>query len=344
MKLGEVIIIQKDNPYHDWDVRKSIERMKVKINREKWAAKNIRKYKYSGILDEKEVLWLVVGAIVPGLKNEIESIRLKKRSIIFEVETKAQKDWVLKMTIDGKKPRAYENVVSWDEKKQGCLKMVARMRTEIDSAETRNKLLDMMIRDPESWKDVELGLRMVRNKGRSVTLRDLQDIYPTMDFYRLDDWIRDVIEGKKKQKTIKVAHYFTDYKEYSSVWLMQKVREKVRQISCIYDGYRKGILYGKISKSQIMERSTVKGWTGVNQVIEMKDSEISYCLRLIKDLPYKYFIDVQKIVFSGKEIVDKDWDIYWYIETLRHTRGLHDGGNRDGIDESIRKYQKRRKG
>lgn len=330
MNIGEVVVIQKDNPYHEWNVRETARRLKIPIKRAKWTERDISRFRYSGILDEKEVIWLEVGKQSPFIKDELKRMKVRKRLVVIEVETREQRNWIQKIEMDGKLPKILPPVITWEEKEEACVKMLGQFRAVCKSAEVQKRLIGMMIRDTESWSDVRLTVELANREGNKLDLDTLQNIYPDMEFYRLDDWVQDVMEGKKKKKTIKVAHYFRHIRGYSNVWLMQKIRERVEQVALVYDAYRKGIIFVDLTKTEILERSKVMGWDKGDALATMKPAERRACLKVVNELPYTYFIKVQKVLFSGSEIVGEDWDIYRYIEQLRVERGLHDASNTEG--------------
>lgn len=326
MKLGEYYIIQKENPYHEWDVREYIEKKNLKITRDKWDEKSLRKYRYSGIMDTKEVLWLSIGKMTTGIRKALEEIKLRRRLVIIEVSTGEERKWLQSIKIDGETARPLPSIRTWQEKEQECLKILGRFRVEFDYAETQKRLIGLMIRDPESWKDIKLGAEIVKRTGEKITIPFLQDMFPSMDFYRVDDWIKSLLEGKLKGKNIKIAHYFIHEKNYSVVWLMQRIRTRVKELSLVYDAYRSGIVLGEVTKARILERSSVVGWTGGDKLAEMKPAELRWCLRVIEDIPYKYFVSVQNLLFTGDDIISKEEELYRYIEEIKHKRGEYDNG------------------
>lgn len=328
MKLGEVYIIQKDNPYHEWRVREFISRSGVKVVREEWGERTLRKYRYSGILDAREVLWLKVGKMTPDIKKVLEDVKLRKRLLVIEVERYAERKWATGLRVEGVLPKSLPPYKTWKEKEEECLKMLGSFRMEFENAETRKRLIGLMIRDPESWNDIKLGAEISRSSGDKVTIAYLQDMFPSIDFYRVDDWVLGVLEGRLKGKSIKVAEYFIKEKGYAEVWLMNRIRDKVLDISLVYDAYRNGIIYGDSSKTSILERSKVVGWDGGGKLAEMKPADLRWCLRAMEVLPYKYFVTVQESLYTGDKIVSRDWELYCYIEELRQLRGrFEDGGN-----------------
>lgn len=324
MNIGEVLIIQKENPYHDWVLRDIARDKKLKIRRLKWTEKDIRRCRYSGLVDDKEIVWIQVGVLTPSIRNEIQRMKLRKRLVVFEVEKREQRAWLQKIEVEGNMPTALPPVITWQEKEKECLKMIGKFGIQCKTVEVKKKLVGMMIRDPECWSDVRLSAEIARRNGDEIDMAMLQDMFPSMDFYRLDDWIGEVITGHKKKKSLKVAYYFRHEKGYANPWLLNKIREKVDMLGVVYDAYRKGIIYQDITDTNILERSKTVGWELGDTLANIQASDRRWCLRLIEEVPYTYFVKVQKVLFAGDEFVTEDWDIYRYIEELRNERGRYD--------------------
>lgn len=305
-------------------MREAASKHKLRIKRLEWTERDIRKCQYNGLLDDKELVWFEVGTMTPKIKKVLEKIKLRKRLVIFDVDTREQKNWLLSIQIDEKTTDALHIMTEWKDKEEACLQMLGKFRADFTSDEVRKRMISMMIRDPECWSDVRLSIDIARRKREAIGLPFLQDMFPNMEFYRVDDWVREVLEGKKKQKTIKVAHYFLHTKGYSSVWLMNRIREKLKDVSLVYEAYRRGIVYHEMTKGTIVTRSKVAGWVDGEQLADMKPGDQRWCLRVIEDLPYPYFVKVQRILYAGDEIVSEDWGLYRYLEELRLARGEYE--------------------
>lgn len=327
MRLGDMVIVQEGNPYHEWKVRGAANKQELRIRRLNWTERDIRKCRYSGILDTKEVVWFVVGRMSASIKKEIERIKLQRRIVVFEVERGEQRNWLQGILVGGRKMESLPPVKTWEEKTEECIGMLGSFRAEFSATEVQRQLVRMMILDTECWSDVKLSIDMARVQNKVIDKNFLQDMFPDMDFYRLDDWILGVLAGKWKGKGVKIAHYFRHEKEYSNVWLMQKLRGRVNDIALVYEAYRLGVIYGEMGKAQILERSKVIGWEGGTRLSEMKRADQRWCLRAIEELPYPYFVTVQRLMYGGSNIVTEDWDIYRYIEEIRVNRGEYNARN-----------------
>lgn len=320
-EVSRVMIIYKGNEYHEWMVRDIVKKKGLRIERKAYTERSLKKLRYSGLFDEASLVWIEVDE-VKKMKEYLEAISLGKKYIVFEITKPVQEKLLTKLKIDGHTPKALPKVDDWDGKMRHCTIMVDNIGVKFDKDLTRKTLIQTMMANTDEWKDIELSLLVAKESKTTVDMDYLDKLFPNLEFYKLDDFIQMVIEGKKKKKTIYIADYFLRVKGYSPVWLMQKIRERALELGGVYEAYKKGVIYKTLdSSSKIVERSKTVGWGyGEETIAEMKAKDMVWSLYTIQKVPYKHYVKVMSILFDGKEYVQTKEELYGYIESIREAR------------------------
>lgn len=322
VSFNSILVLNKESDIHDWILynysrRKGLSIREINIK----DLKNSR-LKYTSILDKKEIV-LITGEqhdIEKGLKG-LKGINQKRRMIAISCTHKTTLKKI-EQTFKDNKVVEFPSVEQYQDRKNVVERLIDRRKMEFENQEVKKSLVNNMARSTVEWEDVFLMWSIYKDDGQVITLNDIEEIFEDNEFYNLRSFIFKVFKGKIKYKNYKVMSYYLDTKGYPPHWMMSKLREEYLNLGLFYQSYRGGVLLMPESELRIRERVSALGWEAGVRLTEFRDYEQENYLKFVKEVPYKYFLGIAKVLYKFRG--NEEQDLYNFITELKYIRGKYD--------------------
>lgn len=315
---GDILVMHLDNPYHEWLVRDLARRRQYPIRKiEVNNVKDIKSLQYGSFMANRELIWLVVKKPIYGFVEQLAKVNTTRRVFAIEINDRGLAKSIVNINSRRLHPVVLRKVKTFEDKRDTLRKMLKRWGASFDAKRTENLLIRLMIAHEDTWDDVRITVELIFREGRDVTQKDIEEMYPDDEIYRLQDWILRVLQGNVKKKSYTIADYYLDSRNYSVAWLIRKFRDEVINLSMVYQAYRRGVLSVPISKEKLNQRLEAAGWTDGYLLSEMKQQEQERYLNYVKTVDYKLFVQIEQVVFSGEEFCKHPSDLYRIFEGVR---------------------------
>lgn len=338
---GKIYIRWKDNPYQEWlegMSRKYNELPRIEL---KQTVRDIVNHRKIGLFEKpSQMVMEVTNPINAKEQFEIKRMDLRNRQLILVVENYKHVEQFIKSF--GKNSNAigyFPRTKEWEEKTYYIDLMMKETGIQFDSKATQRLLEKSLIRDISMYKDVQL-LPEIYGRGYHVTVEDLQNIFPNIEFYNLQEYIETFISGMYKNKALKMTYYFTEIKEYNSVWLMRKIREYYQEFMVIYEMHRRGIIFEGASMYGMDRRSKVVNFPYYQSVMNLENYEIERYITMIKRVPYPLAVKIGRALVEIGENPNKERLLY-LAEQIRVIRKTYEKEDGRGIRKETFKRRKK---
>lgn len=340
-KLNNVYLVESENEYHNWIMRKSAQVYNLTYEELPLTNHTFQKLRIYGIMEVPSIYYIDISSetLSGKLINQIKSIQLRNRIICLGIKnTKyVQKYMTLKNTKTGKLPLLVKDYEEWLDKFYFCDSYVIPRDVSFESNDVKETLIRLMIRNPEYWYTVSL-LDKSFSLTYEITLDDLNTIFPDIDFYSLDEWIRLTLIGKTAKKHIQMYDYFTTVKQYNHMWLLNKLRERYINLSYVYEAYRSGIIFNNYYQN-FEERADSVGFQFTTEFKSLNNRERRECFMIIEDMPFRYYVFLQELLFEKEILTDNE--ILVLLNEIKKVRDLYE--KYDGKGSKVFKRKKYRK-
>lgn len=318
----KVFAVQKDNIYHTNLLNKFIDENKLKIIDVSCDEKSLKKYTQNALQIEKELLRIEIPETMFNIDEYISKLKLKKRYVALIISKPKQLKTIKELIIDNSPIQIYPPVNTWKEKYDFNYTLIENLDIHnlFESLDLIDLLVRLLVKSPESWNEIELILTMAKERQQKITKEYLQVYFPNVEFHNFNEFVFQALRGKHKKKTIAIANYFLDVKQYSPNWMVKQFRDKTVDLAVVYQAYRKGIIHLDVEpSSKLLKRANVLNWSGGQKLADMKYTQIKQCLKFIQDIPYNQFVGIEKVLFDTKtsEKYNTKAEFYGLLEELR---------------------------
>lgn len=327
LEIGKIYLAESENKYHDWLIRISANRFDLPIKELEYSSKNLRSLARYGILEESSVAIVDlndVRELTNDMVQAIERINSEKRIVVLYCPNTFIKNRLAKITNKrtNKGMKIFPEYTEWYEKHDFIRENVLTNRLNFTDLEVQDSLIRFLMREEEYWLSA-YGMWDIYGSRYNITMEDIQEQFVDIDFYSLNEWVKLVLQGKTKKKHIFMYNYFRDIKQYSNAWLVKHLREEFIKMSHVYVANRKGIILDGIL--EYMEvRANAIDWEYTGYLMQLSKRDIFNAFKIIEDMPYRYLVYIQPILFSEKEIYTEDRELLELIETIRLVRAVYD--------------------
>lgn len=323
--IGSILLVNEDNPFHDWIIFDLARRKGLPIRKVEVTESKLRKLKYMRIIDKTEIIQLEGSKqdVLKEIKN-IKNINRNRRILVVPIKDKQVRKTV-ESVFKNDSLISFPPLKDYKEKEKVVTKVISRWELECETVEVRKTLIRNMIRDVSTWENVLLLWETLQYRGEVLKKSDIDELFPDNEFYNLDRFIFKVLEGKVKRKTIKMAYYFLEVRDYSPSWVRKRIQDEVYMFGLVYQAFRGGVLLIPDNKRRLTERITELGWNDGLPLGELKEHEQRKYLQNIEKIPYRYFLSILPIIYNVPEYTHSE-DIYRLIENLRHARRNYEDG------------------
>lgn len=222
------------------------------------------------------------------------------------------------------------------DKKELITKLLEKWKIAFKDKQSKDLLVSLMIRNPEQLENVKLSLRIFRENKNSVDLDFIDSLFENIDHYNLDDFIVTILRGTKPRKKMEILNYFIKKKEYAPAWLINQIRERLLIINKMYIAYAQGIIEHPIPSHTLERRLKHVGWESGTDLTFLKDRLQQDYLDFVKEVPYKYTVALNQLVFSKQYNNASKIDLYLLIKEVS---GLLEHHNQPKGWASLRKNE-----
>lgn len=323
LKVGNIVIIDKESVYHTWVMQNyakdhGFSYRSIDID-PKW--QNVHDLRYGSIFSKKEIILLNLPKEITNVPMKLAEINRRNRIILVGVNNHYQSKLVNKVgnIIGLDKVGALPKVIDYESKESTLQNVVKGWGIKFESGDLRKVLVSLMISDETSWNTVRDLCKLYAESKKKLTQDDLEDLYPNADFYNLNQYLLDVLKGKTKWKNYKKADYFINQREYAPAWLMGKLREVALNINLVYTAYRRGVLGMPLDKTTLQRRIDVAQIKGLNLLQNLSMLEQRNYLDYVKEIPYNVFKEIEREVYLMPREVNEA-EIYGLIESIKYIR------------------------
>lgn len=317
-----VYIVQKDNVYHQTLLEDIFKEENLKINEILFEDKHLKRYTRNMLMSEKEILKINVPEDYQKLPKNLEKLNLKNRYLVLVVANGKQLKALKELEIYNSVPFILPKVATWKDKYDFYADLINNLKIDklFEDVLIVDLIIRLLIKSPDSWKEIKLVLYLAKEKNQKITQEYLQVYFPDVEFHNLMDFMLQALEGEKKTKSIQTANYFLDVRKYSPNWLLMKLRETVLEISLVYRAYRRGVIHLQPeNRDVIMERANVVNWVGGKELSKIPKGKLYKYFNFIKNVPYQQFLEIESIFYNKdmKENIKTKLEFYLVLEQLR---------------------------
>ncbi|MGN4723919.1 hypothetical protein ACTFR8_23090 [Bacillus cereus group sp. MYBK15-3] len=313
LQMGDILLIHLDNPYHEWRIRDVARRLKYPIRRidvTNSTLSKVKQFQYASLHAGREIIWLRVEKNVKGFVEVMQRVSPAKRVYVIELKSRDLAKDLIRMKVKRLRVVPLTKVKTFDDKREVLRNLLKRWGAVFENQKTEKSLIRLMIQNEDSWDDVRITAEMFYTSGHVFSSKDVEDLYPDDELYRLDEWFDRICEGNVKRKTIQMTHYYTQNRGYTVAWLINKLREDIINRSYVYQAYRKGVLRVPTEKGRLQERLDAVGWADGLPLLDLNLKQQERYIRYAQGVSYRTFVEIEEVVFSGSEFVQDVDSLY----------------------------------
>lgn len=284
-------------------------------------AKPLNKYKNESIFDARMILKIIIEKnLSKELHDLLLNISLKDRLVFVQFKNEKTLDMFYKNLLykysNSSKVTKLPLAESYSDKKDLISSLLKTWHIAFDKPQTKDLLVSLMISNPAMIENARLSLSIYRESKAMVDMDFLDDVFEGVDHYKLDDWILMVLRGTKPKKKMEVMHYFLNRKEYPPAWLIEKIRETLVLINKMYIAYAQGLIAHTIPSFTLERRINHRNWENGSDIVMLKPKLQEEYLDFVKDVPYNYTVNLNRLVFDNSFNHATKSDIYRMMKEI----------------------------
>lgn len=304
--LGNVVVGLTENPLQDMFMESMLDGVSLPVEVHTLTGekdlKKVYKFKHNSIFDTPLMLKFVVeGKKSNAVENFLLNLSVKNRLVIiqfaqpFMAESFFEK---FNQMYHGQVPITnLPSAETYGEKKQLIETFLNAWKIAFDSAQTKEMLVSLMIRNDDRLESVKLSLKIARANKKMVDFDFLDSLFDGVDYYSLDDWVITVFRGTKPKKKLEILSYFISDKEYPPAYMVSFIRESLLTLHKMYMAYAQGIILHKLDSVQLEKRLKAAEFPNYEDLTALKPRQLENYLDAVKDIPYQYFTELVQLVF-----------------------------------------------
>lgn len=317
--LGNIVLGVLENPLQDIFMESMLDGVHFKTEvfhiEKDIDSKPLRKYRNESIFDEKMILKIIVEKnLSKELHDLLISLSLKNRLIFIQFKNEKTLDMFYKNLMykysNSSKVTRLPLAETYSDKKDLITSLLKTWNIAFDKPQTKDLLISLMITNPAMIDNARLSLSIYRESKAMVDMDFLDDVFEGVDHYNLDDWIVMVLRGIKPKKKMEILHYFLNRKGYPPAWLIEKIRESLLTMNKMYIAYAQGIIAHPIPSFALERRINHRNWENGTDIVLLKPKLQEEYLDFVKDVPYSYTVNLNRLVFDKSYNHATKEDIY----------------------------------